>query len=146
MDISSLKPLTILLVEDDDGDARAVRRAFQKAKIVNPILRALDGIEALDMLKGVNGQSKPQAPYVLLVDLNLPRMNGMQLVQAMRQDQELHRCVVFILTTSKSEEDMAAAYQLNVAGYVVKQTAGDDFLGLVSLMDSYARIVELSSS
>jgi DNA-binding NarL/FixJ family response regulator len=73
-------------------------------------------------------------------------MNGMQLVQAMRQDQELHRCVVFILTTSKSEEDMAAAYQLNVAGYIVKQTAGDDFLGLVSLMDSYARIVELSSS
>ena len=146
MDISSLKPLTILLVEDDDGDARAVRRAFQKAKIVNPILRALDGIEALDMLKGVNGQPKPHAPYVLLVDLNLPRMNGMQLVQAMRQDQELHRCVVFILTTSKSEEDMAAAYQLNVAGYVVKQTAGDDFLGLVSLMDSYARIVELSSS
>ena len=137
------RPVTILLVEDDDGDAYAVRRAFRKAKIANQILRALDGIEALDILKGANSKSKLKAPYVLLVDLNMPRMNGIQLIQAMRQDAELHRCVVFILTTSKREEDMAAAYDLNVAGYIVKQTAGIDFLNLVNLMDWYARIVEL---
>ena len=81
-----LRPLTILLVEDDDGDAQAVRRAFQKAKIANQILRAIDGIEALDILNGANGKSKPPAPFVLFVDVNMPRMNGIELIQAMRQD------------------------------------------------------------
>jgi CheY-like chemotaxis protein len=137
------KPLSILLVEDDDGDAKAVQRAFLKAKIVNPILRAVDGVEALDILKGANGKSKPPAPYLLLVDLNMPRMNGIQLVQAIRKDEALRPSIIFILTTSKREEDMVAAYDLNVAGYIVKETAGHDFLNLVALVDSYWRIVEM---
>ena len=141
-----LRPLTILLVEDDDGDAQAVRRAFQKARIANEILRAVDGIEALDILNGANGRSKPQAPFVLFVDINMPRMNGIELIRAMRQDKELRPCIVFILTTSKSEEDMMAAYDLNVAGYIVKETAGRDFLSLVDLMGAFLRIVELPSA
>ena len=137
------KPLSILLVEDDDGDAKALQRAFHKAKIANPIMRAIDGIEALDILKGVNGKAKPASPYMLLIDLNMPRMSGIQLVQAIRQDEILRPAVVFILTTSKREEDMMAAYDLNVAGYIVKETAGHDFLNLVSLLDAYWRIVEM---
>jgi len=141
--IHNSKPLSILLVEDDDGDAKALQRAFHKAKIANPIMRAIDGIEALDILKGVNGKTKPASPYMLLIDLNMPRMNGIQLVQAIRQDEILRPAVVFILTTSKREEDMMAAYDLNVAGYIVKETAGHDFLNLVSLLDAYWRIVEM---
>src|SRR5258708_1754342 len=137
------RPLNILLVEDDDGDAKAVQRAFQKAKIANPILRAVDGMEALDMLRGANGKAKPPAPYMLLVDLNMPRMNGIQLVKALREDEALRHSVAFILTTSKREEDKIAAYDLNVAGYIVKATAGQDFLNLVHLVDHYWRIVEL---
>ena len=137
------KPLSILLVEDDDGDAKALQRAFHKAKIANPIMRAIDGIEALDILKGVNGKAKPASPYMLLIDLNMPRMSGIQLVQAIRQDEILRPAVVFILTTSKREEDMMAAYDLNVAGYIVKETAGHDFLNLVSLLDAYWRVVEM---
>jgi CheY-like chemotaxis protein len=136
-------PLNILLVEDDDGDAKAVRRAFQKAKIANPIHRAVDGMEALDILKGRNGKEKPAPPYLLLVDLNMPRMNGIQFIQALREDEDLRHSIAFILTTSKREEDKIAAYDLNVAGYIVKATAGNDFLNLVHLVDCYWRIVEM---
>jgi len=137
------KALNIVLVEDDDGDAKAVRRAFQKAKIANPIVHAVDGIQALEMLRGTNGNDKVAPPCMLLVDLNMPRMNGLQLVEALRQDEELRHTIVFILSTSKREEDKTAAYDLNVAGYIVKATAGLDFLNLVNLVDCYWRIVEL---
>lgn len=137
------KPLNILLVEDDDGDAKAIQRAFQRAKIANPIQRAVDGIEALDMLRGTNGKTKPPSPYLLLVDLNMPRMNGIQFIQALRKDEDLRQTVAFVLTTSKRDEDKTAAYDLNVAGYILKTTAGQDFLNLVSLVDFYWRIVEL---
>ena len=137
------RPLTILLVEDDDGDAKAVQRAFRKGTFPYQILRAVDGIEALEMLKGTNGKEQAPSPLLLLVDLNLPRMNGLQLVQALRADEDLRHSIAFILSTSKREEDKTAAYDLNVAGYIVKETAGYDLLSLVDLVDSYRRIVEL---
>jgi CheY-like chemotaxis protein len=137
------KPIRILLVEDDDGDAKAVERTFKKARIANPIVRALDGIEAMAMLKGTDKQPKLEAPYLLLVDLNMPRMDGIQLVSALRDDPELHDTIVFILTTSNRAEDKQAAYALNVTGYILKERAGEDFLRLFSLVDSYWRIVEM---
>jgi CheY-like chemotaxis protein len=137
------KVLSILLVEDDDGDAKAIVRAFQKAKIANTILRAVDGVEALDMLRGTNGREKIPPPYILLVDLNLPRMNGIQLIQALREDLDLRHTISFILTTSLREDDKSASYDLNVAGYILKSTAGQDFQNLVNLIDCYSRIVEV---
>jgi len=136
-------PLSILLVEDDDGDAKAVRRAFANAKIAHPILRAVDGIDALDVMRGTAGKAKLPSPYLMLVDLNLPRMNGLQLVKALRADDNLRHTIVFVLSTSSREEDKMAAYDLNVAGYILKATAGQDFLNLVDLMGCYGRIVEL---
>ncbi len=137
------KPLNILLVEDDDGDARAVTRAFEKAKIANPILRAVDGVEALEVLRGTNGKESAPSPLLLLVDLNMPRMNGIQFIKALRDDAKLHASIVFVLTTSKEDEDKVAAYSYNVAGYIFKELAGHDFLKLVELMDCYWRVVEL---
>jgi CheY-like chemotaxis protein len=136
------KPLNILLVEDDDGDAKAMQRAFHRARIANPIIRVVDGIEALDILKGTNGKSKMPSPSILIVDINMPRMNGIQLVRAIREDADIRHAIIFILTTSKREEDKLAVYNLNVAGYILKATAGQDFLKLVNLMDCYWRIVE----
>jgi len=136
-------PLNILLVDDDDGDAKAVQRSFQKAKIANPFTRAVDGMEALEMLNGTNGKTKVAFPCVMLVDLNMPRINGIQFIQALRADKALHRAIVFVLTTSKRDEDKLAAYDLNVAGYIVKSTAGADFMNLVNLVECYWRIVEL---
>jgi CheY-like chemotaxis protein len=137
------KPINIVLVEDDDIDAEAVRRAFQRSKIANPIVRAVDGLDALEMLTGKDPKTKLLPPYLLLVDLNMPRMNGIQLVQALRADANLRHSIVFMLTTSKREEDKIAAYDLNVAGYILKASVGEDFLALVSLMHAYWRIVEL---
>jgi len=137
------KPVHILLVDDDDGDAKAVQRAFTRARIANPFRRAIDGIDALDILRGQNGKVQLESPRLLLVDLNMPRMNGIELVAELRADPVLQQLVVFILTTSHRDEDMAAAYDLHVAGYILKEKAGEDFLRLCGLVDNYWRIVEL---
>jgi CheY-like chemotaxis protein len=136
-------PLNIFLIDDDDVDAKALDRAFRQRNIENTIVRAVDGIEALEMLKGVNGKTKPPYPRILLVDLNMPRMNGLELVQALRDDEELRRSIVFMFTTSKRDEDKMAAYDLNVAGYIAKASAPEDIRDLVSLIYYYNRIVEL---
>jgi CheY-like chemotaxis protein len=140
---STLNPIQILLVEDDDGDARAVERAFLKARIANPIHRALDGVEAMDILHGTNGQAKLRRPYLLLVDVNMPRINGLQLIKNIRDDPELHDLVIFVLTTSNRDEDKELAHAMNVTGYILKETAGEDFLRLFTLVESYWRIVEM---
>jgi len=140
---STLRPIQILLVEDDDGDARAVERAFTKARIANQIERAIDGVEALDILRGTHGRTKLQRPYLLLVDLNLPRLNGLRLIESIRADAELHDTVIFVLTTSSRDEDKGAAYAMNATGYILKENAGEDFLKLFNLVDSYWRIVEM---
>lgn len=136
------KPLQIILVEDDDGDAKAVKRAFLQAKIANPIIRAVDGVEALSLLRG-EGEFVLNKPYVLLVDLNMPRMGGIELIRNIREDVDLCQTVIFVLSTSSSEEDKSAAYDLNVAGYILKETAGQDFLELSDMLDNYWKIVEL---
>jgi len=146
MDITILdrtRTVTLLLVDDDDGDARSVKRAFASSRIANPIVRAIDGIDALDILRGSNGKTKLTPPYLLLVDLNMPRMNGIELVEALRQDHDLHSSIVFVLTTSSRDEDKIAAYDLNVAGYIVKEHAGQDFQRLIDMMQCYWRVVEL---
>jgi CheY-like chemotaxis protein len=136
-------PIRILLVEDDDGDVKAVERTFLRARIANPILRARDGIEAMEILKGTESQPPLASPYLLLVDLNMPRMNGIQLVTAIREDPDLHETIIFMLTTSNRAEDKQSAYSLNVTGYILKERAGEDFLKLFTLVDSYWRIVEM---
>jgi CheY-like chemotaxis protein len=141
--IERTRTVTVLLVDDDDGDAKSVQRAFRSARIANPIVRAIDGIDALDILRGSNGKTKLTSPYLLLVDLNMPRMNGIELVEAMRQDHDLRSCIVFVLTTSSRDEDKVAAYDLNVAGYIVKERAGLDFQRLIDMMQGYWRVVEL---
>ncbi len=138
-DINEIK---ILLVEDDDGDAKAIERAFRSARVANEIIRAHDGLEALDILRGI-GEKKITKPYILLVDINMPRMDGLTFVQTLREDSHLNRSLVFILTTSKKDEDKMAAYDMNVAGYILKQKAGEDFLKLVEMIECYWRIIEM---
>lgn len=137
------EPVNILLVEDDDVDAEGVERALESAKILNPIHRARDGVEALDMLRGTNGKDAIKPPLLILLDLNMPRMTGIEFLDELRKDENLHRTVVFMLTTSQAERDKLAAYEHHVAGYVAKSKAGDDFTKLIEMLDHYWRIVEL---
>ena len=132
--------VTILLVDDDDVDAMAVERALKKLKIANPIVRARDGIEGLALLRH---ESAVRRPYIMLLDINMPRMNGLEMLAELRADSQLSRAVVFVLTTSKSDEDKVGAYQQHIAGYIVKNQVGDGFLRVMEMLDHYWRVVEL---
>lgn len=142
---SSDRAMTILLVEDDDGDAKGVRRAFSHSTAPLPtrIIRAVDGVEALEHMRGLNGREQLKQPFLMLSDLNLPRMDGIELLKTMRADPELRSIVAFMLTTSKRDEDMVEAYKLNVAGYISKERAGNDFMLLSTLIDQYWHVVDL---
>jgi CheY-like chemotaxis protein len=133
-------PVNIMLIEDDDGDARAVQRAFQKAGLVNTITRAVDGIEAMDRLRGANGKEIIKPPLILLVDLNMPRMGGIEFLKALRTDAELHPTIAFVFTTSNRDEHRVVASDLSVAGYFTKAAAGN-LLNLVDLIGIYDQIV-----
>ena len=134
-----------MLIDDDDIEAELVTRSLQKAKIANEIFRARDGEEGLAALKAENGSSIP-APLIVLLDLNMPKMNGIEFLDAIRSDEKLKRTVVFVLTTSKDERDKAEAYERSVSGYIVKANAGPEFSQLIDLLDHFWRLVELPTS
>jgi CheY-like chemotaxis protein len=95
----------ILLVEDDEVDVMRVQRGFHQLRIANEIVRARDGIEALEILRGAGSRARIETPYLVLLDINLPRMTGLEFLAALRADEELKVTVVFVLTTSKNDED-----------------------------------------
>jgi len=135
--------ITLLLVEDDDIDAEAVSRGFDKHKIGNNIVRVRDGVEAMDALRGENGYTAIPRPYVILLDINMPRMNGLEFLRELRHDDSLNDSVVFMLTTSESEYDRNNAYRLHVAGYMNKTDVGPGFLKAASLLDQYRITITL---
>lgn len=137
------KTITVLLVEDDEVDVEVVRRSFRKRKIANPIHVACDGIEALEKLRGSGGKLPLPHPFVILLDLNMPRMSGIEFLDELRRDPYLRTAVVFVLTTSNKDEDRVAAYDLNVAGYILKSNVGEGFIKMIEMLDHYWRIVEL---
>jgi CheY-like chemotaxis protein len=136
------KTVHILLVEDDTVDVMGLRRAFQQLKITNPLTVARDGIEALEILRGGSDRAPLPRPYLILLDLNLPRMNGIEFLHALRADAALRDAIAFVLTTSRVDEDRMAAYQLNVAGYIVKSDLGNEVLRAVRLLKHYWQVVE----
>jgi CheY-like chemotaxis protein len=131
----------VLLIEDNEVDIEAVRRAFAKHRIANPIVVARDGRAGLDALRS----GRVRRPYVILLDLNLPRLNGLEFLEELRTDPRLGDSVVFVLTTSNRDDDKVAAYQSHVAGYMVKSEVGEGFLRLVDMLGAYWRIVQLPS-
>lgn len=141
--IANTRPVTLLLIEDDEVDRMVVRKAFAKHRIANPIVEASDGAQALEILRGENGREPLQRPYIIILDLNLPRMNGFEFLAELRNDARIANTIVFVLTTSRDELDRAGAYAQHVAGYMVKADAGADFINAVSMLDRYWRVVEL---
>jgi CheY-like chemotaxis protein len=136
------KTVTILVVDDDKVDMRAVRHSFRELKIANPVIEAGDGLEALEHLRGTNGRKKVPHPCLVLLDLNMPRMGGIEFLDNLRADPELHRTVVFVLTTSSADEDRVKAYDHHISGYVLKYRAGQSFLDAISMLEAYWRVIE----
>lgn len=138
--------LNILLVEDDEVDVMTVQRAFKKGNITNPLYIAGNGIEALKMLRGEPGQAStvPADRRIILLDLNMPKMNGLEFLQELRADLTIRHIPVVVLTTSNEEQDRVQAYNLNVAGYILKPITFGNFVELMVTLNKYWTLCEMS--
>ena len=136
-------PPSILLVDDDEVDCMNVARALKKSNIQNPLHIAHDGLDALDMLRGTNGVTKlSPTPRIILLDINMPKMNGLEFLREIRSDKDLHNLSVFVMTTSNSDKDKIEAYEYNVAGYIVKPISFDKFVAAVSILNNFWQLCE----
>jgi CheY-like chemotaxis protein len=134
------KMLNILLVEDDEVDVMNVRRAFKKNNICNPLWVAGNGLDALEMLRTGD---MPRERRLVLLDLNMPRMNGIEFLRELRADPELRSVPVVVLTTSDDERDRVEAYHLNVAGYILKPVTLMNFVEAMATLNKYWSLVEM---
>jgi CheY-like chemotaxis protein len=132
--------LNILLVEDDEVDVMNVRRAFKKNNIGNPLWVAGNGVDALALLRGTE---IPRDRRLVLLDLNMPRMNGIEFLRELRADPELGLTPVVVLTTSDDERDRVDAYNLNVAGYILKPVTFVSFVEAMATLNKYWTLVEM---
>lgn len=141
--MSNTNLFSILLVEDDEVDVMNVRRAFKKNNITNPLLVAGNGLEALEILRGPRSPEAPHLPSLVLLDLRMPKMSGIEFLREIRADPLLKKLIVVVLTTSDDEKDVCSAYDLNVAGYIVKPVTFDKFMQAVTTLNLYWTLSEL---
>lgn len=132
--------LNILLVEDDEVDVMNVRRAFERNNVSNPLFVAGNGLEGLAVLRG---DDMPKERRLVLLDLNMPKMNGIEFLQALRADPELASTPVVVLTTSNDDQDKIDAYNLNVAGYLLKPVTFNNFCERMTALNKYWTLVEM---
>ena len=138
-----MKCLHILLVDDDELDIMNVQRAFKKNNIINPLYVAHNGLEALEMLRSTEPDAMPKDRRLVLLDLNMPRITGLEFLRELRGDPELHALTVIVLTTSDDERDKVEAFNLNIAGYIVKPVTFIAFVEAMAALNKYWSINEL---
>lgn len=141
--MSTAQAVKVVLVEDDLVDVKAIQRAFATLHITNPLYIAHDGLEAFELLRGSATRQPLEKPYIILLDLNMPRMNGIEFLRALRNDAQHRETVVFVLTTSQSPQDIHDVYQWNIAGYLVKSSERSRFLDTIAMLRHYWQVVEL---
>jgi CheY-like chemotaxis protein len=142
--MSTCKKLTVLLVEDEPADAHLVRLAFDEGKVLADLHHVQDGVEAFEFLRREKGHAHAPMPDLILLDLNMPRMDGRQFLQKVKADTALHTIPVVVLTTSDAERDMLDSYDHFAAGYIVKPVDVDDFVKIVrGIGDYWINIVRL---
>ncbi len=138
-----MPPTTFLLVEDDEIDAERLLRAFKKLNITNPVEHRRDGYEALDALRGTGDQPALKGPVVILLDLNMPRMNGIEFLAELRKDPAFEATPVYVLTTSSRQKDVRAAYEQTISGYVVKPVGMAEMVEALSVLKQYWTLCEV---
>ena len=139
----SSERVTVLLVEDDDVDAEAVMRSIRRSQIPVDVVWVEDGLEALEVLRNEHPTQRIERPVIVLLDLNMPRMDGFEFLHALRSDPVLRDLVVFVLSTSAADADRTRAYHENIAGYLVKSAVGPQFSRLARMLLSYQTAVTL---
>ena len=131
------RPIEILLVEDNPGDVRLTRESLKEGKVYNNLSVARDGVEALEFLHREGEFEDAPFPDLILLDLNLPRKNGRELLAEIKQDPDLKRIPVVILTTSKDEADILKTYNLHANCYITKPVSLDEFIIIVKSIESF---------
>lgn len=140
------RPIEILLVEDDPGDELITREAFEHNKLNNRLHVAHDGEEGLNFLYRRDGYADAPRPDLILLDLNLPKYDGRQLLEKVKSDPDLARIPIVVLTTSSAEEDILRSYQLHANAYVTKPVDLDQFINAVRQIDEFfIQVVRLPS-
>lgn len=140
-----IKPSTpivnVLLIDDDDVAVEGVLRSLRKCNAECRCVTASDGVEGLEILRGAHPGKTIGTPMLVLLDLNMPRMDGLEFLATLRADAVLQTTVVFVLTTSSRDSDRLASYQRHIAGYMVKAEVGPQFMKLTALLHSYGQAV-----
>lgn len=131
------RPINILLVEDNPGDVRLTKEAFKEGRLLNEIEVVMDGVEAMDYLKKRGQYASATRPDLILLDLNLPKKNGHEVLKEIKSDDSLRLIPVIILTTSKAERDILEAYGLNANSYVSKPVDMNQFMEVVKAFEFF---------
>lgn len=131
------KPIDVLLVEDDPGDVLMTREAFEDHKVANRLSVVADGVSAMAFLRKEGEYADAPTPDLILLDLNLPRMDGREVLQALKEDAALRAIPVVVLTTSEAEEDVVRSYSLHANAYVTKPVDFDRFIDVVRQIDEF---------
>ena len=134
---TSARPVEILLVEDNPGDVRLTEEALKEGKVYNNLHWAKDGVEALEYLKREGKHAHAPRPDIILLDLNLPKKDGREVLAVIKSDETLKRIPVVVLTTSKAEEDVMRSYSLHANCYVTKPVDLDKFITVVQSIDRF---------
>jgi CheY-like chemotaxis protein len=129
--------IDVLLVEDDPGDVRLIREAFADNKVANHLSVVSDGVEALQFLRRQGAYADARSPDLILLDLNLPRKDGREVLAEVKSDETLRRIPIVVLTTSKAEEDVLRSYDLHANAYVTKPVDYDSFISVVHQIDHF---------
>ena len=131
------RSIEILLVEDNEGDVFLTKKAFEKAKILNNITVASDGEEALEILRKQNQHASAARPDIVLLDINLPKKNGKEVLAEIKEDANLRRIPVVVLTSSKAEQDIVKTYDLHASSYIVKPIDITQFQNVVNAIEDF---------
>jgi chemotaxis family two-component system response regulator Rcp1 len=131
--LQQAEPITILLVEDNPGDSRLIKEVFKDGKVANTLIIAKDGIEALSILK----DSSREFPDLILLDLNLPRKKGLDVLDEVKSDPNLKRIPVIILTTSNDEKDILKSYDLHASAYLTKPVDLNEFITVIRNLENF---------
>jgi chemotaxis family two-component system response regulator Rcp1 len=131
------RPIVVLLVEDNAGDVRLTQEALKEGKVRNLLMVAGDGIEAMAILRQEGVHRDALRPDLILLDLNIPKMDGTEVLAAVKGDPDLRRIPVVVLTTSKAEEDILKSYNLHANCYITKPVEFEKFVSVVKTIDDF---------
>jgi CheY-like chemotaxis protein len=140
------EPLQIILAEDDDGHALLIERNLKRAGLVNRLVRVRDGQEALDLIRAGGGAEPAGAPFLLLVDINMPRIDGVEVLRQLKADPKTALVPVIMLTTTDDPREVERCYQLGCSIYITKPVRYEDFVEALKRLGMFLEIVKLPTA